>query len=103
MLRISYMKKRTNISVLDMLKIKVRLEMIYKQRITRFFGHIIISNGLSLRQMIFKRKIEKGIRGRTPKRWIDHIKTNPLKDVIKLTENRKCWKEIVANFNRRVT
>jgi hypothetical protein len=26
-----------------------------------------------------------------------------LKDVIKLTENRKCWKEIVANFNRRVT
>jgi len=49
MLRTSRMEKRTYISILDMLKVKIRLAVIYKQRITRFFGHIMRFNGLSLK------------------------------------------------------
>jgi ribosomal protein L19 len=50
--------KRTNISILDMLKIKIRLAAICKQRITSFIGLIIRSNGSSLEKMMIEGKIE---------------------------------------------
>lgn len=42
-----------------MLKVKIRLAAICKQRITRFFGHIIRRNGLSLEKMMIEGKVER--------------------------------------------
>jgi len=61
------------------------------------------SNRSSLKKMIIEGKIKKKKSGeRTPMHWIDQIKTiigYPLKDAIRLAENCKRWKEIVANLN----
>jgi hypothetical protein len=74
-----------------------------KQRILRFFGHIIRRYGSSLEKLMIEEKTErKRSRGRTPMRWIDQIKTitsYPLVEAIRSAENREFWKEIVANVN----
>jgi hypothetical protein len=103
MLRISWKEKRTNSSILAVLNVETRLAVVCKQRILRFFGHIIRRDGLSLEKMMIEGKIEgKRSRGRTPMRWIDQIKTitgYPLEEAIRSAENRELWKEIVANVN----
>lgn len=76
---------------------------IRKQRITRFFCHIIRRDGSSLEKKMIEGNIEgKGSRRRTPIRCIYQIKSitgYPLEDTIKLRENRKRWQEIINNIN----
>jgi hypothetical protein len=100
-LRISWMERRTNFSILAMLNVETRLAVVCKQRILRFFGHIIRRDGSNLEKLMIEEKIEgKRSRGRTLMRWIDQIKTitgYPLGEAIRLAENRELWKEIVDN------
>jgi len=99
-----WMKKRTDISILDMLNMKIRLAVVCKQRIVRFFRHIIRKDGSSLEKLIIEGKIEEKMNcGRTPIRWIDQIMiitSYPLVADIRSAENRELWKEIVANAER---
>jgi len=103
MLKISWMERKINSSILAVLNVETRLAVVCKQRILRFFGHIIKRDGSSLEKLIIEGKIEgKRSRGRTPMRWIDQIKTvtgYPLEEAIRSGENRELWKEIVANVN----
>ncbi|KAL4112861.1 hypothetical protein QTP88_016581 [Uroleucon formosanum] len=102
-LRISWIERRTNFSILVMLNVETRLAVMCKQTTLRFFGHIIRRDRSSLEKLMIKGKIEGKIsRGRTPMRWIDQIKTitgYPLREAIRLAENRELRKEIVANVN----
>ncbi|KAL4149349.1 hypothetical protein QTP88_003311 [Uroleucon formosanum] len=69
MLRTSWMERRTNCSILAMLNIETRLAVVCKQRILRFFGHIIRRDESSLEKLVIEGKIEgKRSRGRTPMR-----------------------------------
>lgn len=74
--RPSWMEKRTNVSILDMFRVKTRLTVMCEQRITRFSGRIIKSDGSSLGKTTIEEKIEgKRSRGKTPMRWMDQVKT----------------------------
>ncbi|KAL4098550.1 hypothetical protein QTP88_023137 [Uroleucon formosanum] len=101
MLRIFWMERRTNCSILAMLNIKIKLAVVCKQRILRFFGHIIRRDESSLEKLVTVGKIEgKRSRGRTPMRWIDQIKAITgylLGEAIRSAESREIWKGIVAN------
>jgi len=69
------MERKTNFSILVMLNVETRLAVVCKQRILRFFGHIIRDRSI-LKKLMIEEKIEgKRSRGRTPIRWIDKIKT----------------------------
>ncbi|KAL4113049.1 hypothetical protein QTP88_016750 [Uroleucon formosanum] len=57
MLRISWMERRTNSSILAVLNVETRLAVVCKQRILRFFGHIIRRDGSSLEKLIIEGKI----------------------------------------------
>lgn len=85
-----------------MLNVKIRFAGVCKQKILRFFGHIIRRNRSSLEKMIIEEKIgEKRNQRRTPIRWIDeikHITGYLLEEAIRPAENRELWKEIVANI-----
>lgn len=107
MLRISWMEKRTNFSILVMLNLKIRLAMVYKPKIIKFFFPIIKRDKSSLEKIIIEGKIEgNGSHGRTPLCWIDQINTisgYPLEKAIWSVRNREFWKEIVTNVNFGVT
>ncbi|VVC41174.1 Hypothetical protein CINCED_3A024703 [Cinara cedri] len=103
MLRIAWMERRINFSIQAVLNVKTRLAVVCKQRILRFFGHVIRRDGSSLEKLTIEGKIEgKRSRGRTPMRWIAQIKTitgYPPEEAIRSAENRELRKEIVADVN----
>jgi len=76
---------------------ETRLAVVCKQRILRFFGHIVRRDESSLEKLVIEGKRS---RGRTPMCWIDQIKAitgYQLREVIRSAENREIWKRIVAN------
>lgn len=93
--------KEDNITILDMLNVEIKLVVVCKQKILRFFGHISRRDGSSMEKLMIGGKIEgKRSRGRTPMRWIYQIRIisgYTLEDVIRSEGNRELWNEIVAN------
>ena len=100
MLRISWTEKKTNVSILNALKVETRLSTICFQRIMQFFGHIVRRQGENLEKLIVQGKVEgKRKRGRSPSRWIDQVEEcagQSLGAVIRIAEDRDAWRNIAA-------
>ncbi|CAH2235308.1 jg5878 [Pararge aegeria aegeria] len=76
LLRIPWTAFRTNVSILEELKVKERLSSTVQIRILKFFGHIT-RNKHSMELLVVQGKVEgKRSRGRSPTRWTDIIKAN---------------------------
>lgn len=103
MLRISWMERRTNASILEKLNIQKRLSEVCKQRILKFFGHLMRRDGHSLEKQIIQGKIEgRRGQGRPGMRWIDQCQTFTglsLENAVRLTEDRLKWKETVESIS----
>lgn len=91
---------RTNISILNELRIKDRLSTICRRRILQFFGHISRRENDNLERLIVQGKVEgKRPRGRSPTRWIDQIKEitgKSLQTNIRAAEDRQQWRRSIS-------
>lgn len=99
MLRIPWTAKRTNVSILNELRVQQRLSSICYQRILRFFGHIVRRPGENLEKLVVQGKVEgKRSRGRSPKRWLDQIEEmtdRKLERLVRDAEDREEWRAMV--------
>src|SRR5713101_5482365 len=76
MLRVSWTEKRTNESIVREIGEKMGLMNVVKQRILRYYGHIVRMTGRNLEKTIMQGKMEGcRQRGRPRPRWIDQIRT----------------------------
>jgi hypothetical protein len=74
MLRIPWVARRTNESILEELQIETRERLLSKieRGIIKFFGHIIRQNGLE--KLVVQGKVDgKRKRGRSLNRYIDQV------------------------------
>jgi hypothetical protein len=96
MLRIPWVARRTNESILDQLNIKKRLRTQISEQIISYFGHVLRRNGLE--KLTIQGKVEgKRNRGRSPTRYTDHIVATigaPLSECARMAEDRKTWRNI---------
>ena len=100
MLRITWVMKRSNESVLQEIKPKKRLLNIIQSQMLRYFGHIARREGDCFEKVIMQGRVEGSrSRGRPKARWIDQIKslagTNSLRLLYSLVGNRSKWRGIV--------
>ena len=104
MLRIPWTAKRTNVSILNQLRIGTRLSTICYKRILGYFGHIARRSPDNLDKLIVVGKVEgKRPRGRSPSRWSDQVKSLtglPLTTAVRRAEGRTEWKEIMNTITR---
>lgn len=99
MLRIPWTAKRTNVSILNQLKIKTRLSTICQQRILAYFGHLMRRGDDNLEKLVIVGNVNgKRSRGRSPTRWTDQLKVAPSNkfcDAVRLAMDRSGWREFV--------
>ena len=104
LLGIPWTARRTNASILQELKIEVRLSTICLQRILRFFGHISRRGEDGLERLVVSGTMEgqRG-RGRSPTRWTDQVKRATglsVTDALRTAECRDKWRSLVQRFQR---
>lgn len=96
MLRIPWTAHRTNISILQELKLEPKDHLLstVQRQILKFFGHIVRSDGI--KKLVIQGKVDgKRSRGRSPMRFIDQVKsfTNlPMEEVMRTAEDREVWR-----------
>jgi hypothetical protein len=77
-----------------MLNVDIRLAIVCKWEILRFFGQIIRRNESSLKKLMIEEKIEGNMSyGRIPMCWIDQVNIitgYTLEGAIRSAENRDC-------------
>ena len=99
MLRITWIMKRTNNSVLQEVNVKNRLLGIINSHTLSYFGHVARRQDVCLEKSLMQGKIEGGRRpGRPKARWIDRIKSTagqPLRRIYQLAADRPLWRAIV--------
>ncbi|XP_050511592.1 uncharacterized protein LOC126887803 [Diabrotica virgifera virgifera] len=104
MLRIPWTAHRTNVSILNQLKIKKRLSTICLQRILQFFGHVVRRGDDSLERLIVSGNVPgRRSRGRSLTRWSEQIKHsagNSFCEALRAAEDRDQWRNIVRNIGR---
>ena len=98
MLRITWVMKRTNVSVLQEVGVKTRLLGHINSQTLSYFGHIARRQGNCLEKVIMQGKIE-GARGpgRPKSRWFDRIKSlvgQPTPIIYRLAADRRKWSVI---------
>ncbi|CAH2261295.1 jg21964 [Pararge aegeria aegeria] len=97
MLRIPWTAKRTNVSILAQLGVRVRLSSICYQRLLSYFGHIMRRGNDSLEKIIVTGNTEgKRPRGRSPTRWADRLKksdSDRFYQIAKMASNRSRWRQ----------
>ena len=100
--RIPWTAHRTNISIIEELKIETRLVTRLNQSILRYFGHIT-RRGTSIERLMVEGKVEgRRSRGRSPKRWVDQVKTlvgHNLPEASHMAQCRTTWSEEVRGIN----
>lgn len=95
MLRIPWTAHRTNVSILRELKIQLneRLLSSIQRRMLKFFGHVLRRDGME--KLTIQGKVEgKRSRGRSPVRYIDHIKNlthMSVAEIMTTAEDREAW------------
>lgn len=101
LLRIPWTAKRTNVSILNQLKIKTRLSTICQQRILSYFGHTVRRGDESLEKLIVVGSTEgKRSRGRSPTRWTDQVKDSSSSEfyaVVRDALDRNRWRQIIRS------
>ena len=105
MLRIPWTAKRTNISILQELKIEHRLSSICLKHVLQFFGHIARRSEDNLEKLIVVGGVEgsRG-RGRSPARWTDQIKVatgTSLVGAIRTAVCRGRWRAAIQTALKR--
>ena len=100
MLRISWIMKRTNDSVLQEVQPKTRLLCLIQSQMLSFFGHVSRRDGDCLEKVIMQGRVEGSRKpGRPRTRWIDQIKSvagsSSLQDLYSLAKDRQRWRAIV--------
>ncbi|CAG9109366.1 unnamed protein product [Plutella xylostella] len=98
MLRIPWTAFRRNESILNELKIFVRLSDICRSRMLKFLGHIARSGPESLEKHILMGKVEgKRRRGRAPARWCDQTQSYlqlRLHEALHTAADRSTWRTL---------
>jgi hypothetical protein len=100
MLRIPWVARRTNESILEELQIQTRERLLSKiQRgIIKFFGHIIRQDGLE--KLVMQGKMDgKRERGRSLNRYIDQVAGLTglsIYNLVRQAEDREAWR-VIAN------
>jgi hypothetical protein len=99
LLRVPWTDKRTNVSILEELKIKDRLSTICLKRILQFFGHIARRGEESLERLVVVGSVEgRRARGRSPARWTDQVSAATGASTVaslRLAEFRTEWRQLV--------
>ncbi|KAA5661874.1 hypothetical protein F3G64_34070 [Pseudomonas aeruginosa] len=99
MLRIPWTAFRTNVSILQELKISSRLSSECLRRILEYFGHIARKDGSNLERLIVTGKVDgKRPRGRSPIRWSDQIRTaldSTFHNALHIARDKNKWRKIV--------
>ncbi|CAH2240958.1 jg9694 [Pararge aegeria aegeria] len=92
MLRIPWTAKRTNISILEQLRINNRLSTLCYKNVLSYFGHIGKRLPSNMYKLILVGKVAgKRPRGRSPRRWSDQVKSHtglPITEAIKKAEEQ---------------
>lgn len=97
LLRVSWMEKRTNASILREVGVEKRLSAVVLSRIMRYFGHVTRANNI---ETIFVQGKVNGARGRgrSPMRWTDTIRKatgHSFQACVRSAQNREEWRELV--------
>ena len=100
MLRITWIMKRTNESVIQEVQPKKRLLSLIQSQMLSYFGHIARRDGDCLEKVIMQGRVEGNRKpGRPRARWIDQIKSvarsRSLQELYSLTKDRLRWRTIV--------
>ena len=98
MLRISWRDRRTNASVLSQINTNMELLQLVKKRKLVFFGHLCRGSGVA-RQIVTGVHPGRKRRGRPRRQYADDIKdwiNATLEEAIRMTEDRKRWRDRVA-------
>lgn len=95
MLHTPWTAHKTNMSILDELRIVDRLSTICRRRILTYFAHISRREHDNLERLIVQGKVEgKKSRNRAPLRWADQIKRikrRPHQRILIETEDWQRW------------
>ncbi|CAH2229951.1 jg14024 [Pararge aegeria aegeria] len=98
-LRIPWTAKRTNISILEQLRINTRLSTLCYKNILSYFGHIVRRLPSNMDKLILVGKVEdKKPRSRSPNRWSDQVKPLtglPITEAIEKAEDGTVWITVV--------
>lgn len=101
-MRVSWIKRRTNASILAELSIKEKLSTSINKSILKYFGHIMRWGGDALERLIVQGVIEgKRPRGRSPSSYIDQIKRLTGSAIYECTHNamdRDLWRDTTKNY-----
>ncbi|XP_077285531.1 uncharacterized protein LOC143910808 [Arctopsyche grandis] len=100
MLRIPWTAKRTNISILNELRVKDSLSTICLRRALQFFGHVARRDDGNLEKLVVVGATEGRIgRGSSPTRWTDQVKKAlhcSVVTALRKAESREEWRRLVA-------
>jgi hypothetical protein len=98
LLGIPWTEKRTNASVLDVIKPKISLEALATGQKLRYFGHLIRRSESLEKDLMLGKTSGSRRRGRTRTRWLEKIKTATQLNWTELlaTAQVKKWQHIVA-------
>ena len=100
MLRISWMEKRTDISILQELEIKRELLGHVRKRKLTYYGHLCRDHGCQLTKTVVEGYVEgRRRRGRPRKQYIDNIKQwtqLTTSQCVRAAEDRSRWKQLVS-------
>ena len=100
MLRISWMEKRTDNSILQELEIKRELLGHVRKRKLTYYGHLCRDHGCQITKTVVEGYIEgRRRRGRPRKQYIDNIKQwtqLTTSQCVRAAEDRSRWKQLVS-------
>ena len=100
MLRISWMEKRTDNSILQELEIKRELLGHVRKRKLTYYGHLCRDHGCQLTKTVVEGYVEgRRRRGRPRKQYIDNIKQwtqLTTSQCVRAAEDRSRWKQLVS-------
>ena len=100
MLRISWMEKRTDNSILQELEIKRELLGHVRKRKLSYYGHLCRDHGCQITKTVVEGYVEgRRRRGRPRKQYIDNIKQwtqLTTSQCVRAAEDRSRWKQLIS-------
>ena len=100
MLRISWMEKRTDNSILQELEIKRELPGHVRKRKLSYYGHLCRDHGCQITKTVVEGYVEgRRRRGRPRKQYIDNIKQwtqLTTSECVRAAEDRSRWKQLIS-------
>ena len=100
MLRISWMEKRTDNSILQELEIKRELLGHVRKRKLSYYGHLCRDHGCQITKTVVEGYVEgRRRRGRPRKQYIDNIKQwtqLTTSECVRAAEDRSRWKQLIS-------